>query len=283
MSDVDWDARVTYATELVARVRDMAPDLVIDTGDCVEGGTLDRNPRDVTQWWQTYREVMEPLRAQCEVLAVPGNHDQDAADRSYASFAAATGMSVDPIHRRRQIGRLDLYLLDLNMRVGDYDPVTGAGMSHHGAFAPRSEVHRWMSAAGKSPRPGAAMVVAAHHPMFRSRGELCAVDSSLLYNPTSGNPGELFPMLDALGTDLYLCGHTHSYERASCGQIAHVTTGAKTGRLRGATDFAVARDSDACITVCELGDDSSELVGRALRVTGEVADEWAQPLRSGAA
>ena len=282
MSDVDWDVRVAYVTELVARVCGLGPELVIDTGDCVEGGTLDRDPEDVARWWQTYIEATAPLQEQCEVLAVPGNHDQDATDRSYSSFAAATGMPVDPFHQRRQIGRLDLYLLDLTMRVGDYDPVTGAGMSHHGAFAPRSEVHRWMSSAGKSARPGAAMVVGAHHPMFRSRHELCAADSSLLYNPISGNPGELFPMLDGLGTDLYLCGHTHSYERASRGQLTHVNTGANTGRLRGASDFAVVRDRDACITVLELADDSAEIVGRAIRLTGEVADEWAQPLRSGA-
>ena len=56
-----------------------------------------------------------------------------------------------------------------------------------------------MSSMGASGKPGVAMVVAAHHPMFRARRELYAVDSSLLYNSISGNPGELFPMLDALG------------------------------------------------------------------------------------
>ena len=66
------------------------------------------------------------------------------------------------------------------------------------------------------------------------------------------------------------------------GTSPNVITGANTGSLHGASDFAVARDRAACITVFELADNSSEIVGRAIRLTGEVVDEWAQPLRAGA-
>ena len=88
MLEVEWHVRFSYVSELVARVCSLLPDLVIDTGDCFECGTLDRDPEDVAQWWQTYIEVLAPERGQCEVLTVPGNHDQEAADRSYSIFAA---------------------------------------------------------------------------------------------------------------------------------------------------------------------------------------------------
>jgi 3',5'-cyclic AMP phosphodiesterase CpdA len=171
--------RVDANAALAAAVRalnalDPQPDVVIGSGDLVQGGA--------DAEYDALTAILEPLRA--PFLPLPGNHDRREGMRR--AFPAQ-GFGPDHLQRALDLGDLRVLTLD-TLREGSDEPQLDAGRL------------AWLDRALADPRP---TVVAMHHPPAPSGvGWVDPVDAA--WSDALGARIAAAPQIVRI-----LCGHGH--------------------------------------------------------------------------
>ncbi len=168
----------TVWADLVAEIRERAPDLLLFSGDAVTFGSLQNE-------WEDFFDVGEPLFATTPVISTHGNHDLNAINY-YAQFAmpgdeATFGFDYGPVH-----------ITVANDSPPSLEDITGP-------IAARLEED--LAAHASAPWK----VVTHHRPAY---------SASLNHGSDQTLQAEWAPIFDRHRVDLVLNGHDHLYERS---------------------------------------------------------------------
>ncbi len=275
----------TQVEQLIAKVRAEKPDFVINSGDNTPGAVDDDERRFIAQCWRDYHRIVDPLTSECPVFHTPGNHDQSRPGRSLDLYCKHIGRAGKRAYYAANFGDIGLVMLDLLMRVGEYNAkeIGTCRVMHQGAFAPGTAQHRWLRRHLSTPRNTRVSIAVGHWPIFMSKYVYHDTDSSLRYDELTGQSGVLLPMLTEARTDLYLCGHHHVYERSRHPQLMQVMTGADKiawpGLMKRANRFRVASDYRIGYTRFAFDRQSNLIRGEAVALDGEIMDAWTQKPR----
>ena len=244
----------------VRRIRELAPDLVISTGDMVAGQRASPrfSPDELRAMWAGFREaVIGPLdEAGVVFVATPGNHDASV----YPGFEAERAIYRETFAGREPPGLVDAgnYPFHYAFELGEVLFVS-LDVTATGVLEPdqRAWLENVLREHGEKYR---ARVVYGHLPIR-------AVNASKLQAVMDDDELEAF--LARSGVDLYLSGHHHAFypgAHAGLAQVAQSCLGSGQGRLIGAD----AR-SPRSFTVLQFTEEGDWRVG-ALREPG--FDEW---------
>jgi hypothetical protein len=183
--------------ELVARIREEDPDLVLGTGDLVMRGSDEGD-------WQRFFAVAGELLASVPFWSAPGNHDMGRAGDRRRRFA---DVFVLPDAAERpdwaswyafDAGDLHITMLDSN------------------AYAEPAQL-AWLDADLKSARArGARVLLTLTHDGPFSRGTHMGNQDAV---------ARYVPVLVAYGTTLLVSGHDHIYQRGEQGGLPYVVSG----------------------------------------------------------
>jgi Icc protein len=197
----------------IAAVADVAPDLVLLTGDLADDGSVAALAR--------LQAMVAPFAA--PTLAIAGNHDDLGNVRSVfgevstAEVGAWRVVAVETMIRRRIHGAVDVAALCRRLDALDQRPTVIA--VHHPPRSPST--HRWFRLTGATAmlaalheRPHVRAVVSGHlHEVFRYREdglELCGAPSAYYAIEHVGESYEVAP--DGLvGTQLLTLGDDGSF------------------------------------------------------------------------
>ena len=162
---VGWTLGARFAETVVARVRELDPDLIVLTGDLVDGHVRELAPQVAP---------LANLRARDGVYAVTGNHEYYWNAQAWISELSRLGFRY---LRNERVAIRDV------LELAGTDDITGAMMAHgHGEDIARA-------VAGRD--PGVPLVLLAHHPRSVARAAAAGVDLQLSGH-THG--GQLLPL-----------------------------------------------------------------------------------------
>jgi predicted MPP superfamily phosphohydrolase len=162
---VGWTLGARFAETVVARVRDLDPDLVVLTGDIVDGHVRELAP---------HVAPLANLRARDGVYAVTGNHEYYWDVHAWLAHLGSLGIRFLRNERVAIRGALEL---------AGSDDITSRGMAvGHGEDIARA-------VAGRDPE--LPLVLLAHHPQSVSAASAAGVDLQLSGH-THG--GQLLPL-----------------------------------------------------------------------------------------
>ena len=254
------------ARELVERVIQEKPNFVINSGDLIHGGP-DQDAQDVMEYWEDYRRAVKPLEELCPVISVPGNHDQTRPDLSTELYCRQSGRSGQPPYYSVTIQGVHTICLDV------------VPFPHRGGFLSSSEQGKWLRRELGQPRQSRCLIVAGHYPIFLSPAIYNNADSSLRYDESTGEKGDLLPLLLEAQVDLYLCGHLHLYERTGYSRLIQVMAGAfglafPDLMQQKPNRYSKVLDERQCYVRFSLTE--SAILGEAVSLDGEVIDSWSQ-------
>ena len=264
------------AADLVSAVGAQDPDFVVHGGDCIGGTTIDHEavenpeyPRVHEETWELYRRTIAPLVDRCPVHSTLGNHDHTFPDLDAGLFCHSHGRGGESAYYSETIGDVQLIVLD------------EVPKRHQGGFPAGTEQEAWLRDELARPTDARCRVVVGHYPIYMSAEIAFCEDETLRYNEESGEPGLLLALLLEAGVDLYLCGHTHIYERVRFEGLTQVSAGADGVAYQGLLDMAPSRylqaqDERQSYVSFALVDDHIE--GTAVSLDGVEIDSWAQPL-----
>jgi Icc protein len=164
--------RPELADRVVAEVNEIAPDVVVVTGDLTDMGFRTE--------YDTAREVLDGIA--CErMLVVPGNHD---------------ARNVGEIHFEELFGTRDSEIQLGNVRI------MGLDSSEPDLDNGRIGRERYRTIEDRFGDPGEFKILAIHHHLMPVPGT--GRERNIVYDA-----GDLLRVLTSAGCDLVLCGHKH--------------------------------------------------------------------------
>ena len=264
----------TNARRIIEQVVSEEVDFVINSGDLIHGAHADQMLETIAEYWSDYQITVQPLKEKSLILSVPGNHDMTREDRSMERYCLETGRPDQPSYYATTIQGVHVICLDV---------VSGL---HRGGFPKASEQELWLKQELNRLSQVRCLVAVGHYPIFLSPdfyGRFS--DASLHYNERTGQEGVLLPILLEGGTDLYLCGHLHTYERTRYDQLTQVMAGAYGVAYPDMmpyqpNQYCQTLDEQQCYVRYTLTENS--IHAEAVSLQGVVMDAWSQALNRGA-
>ena len=259
------------AVELVRMALATRPDFVIDTGDCVNGAVDDTaaEKERVKELWAGYRKTVRPIWKQCPFFVVPGNHDFTGSNSSNKNFLRQTGRAGKPAYFATNIKGVHLVGLDL------------VPERHLGGFIVASPQGRWLARHLRRERRARCTVVAGHFPVFAAQ-IFAERWPTLGYDEKRRSKGDLLPLMERAGVDLFLCGHLHTYERCRRQSLTQIIAGGADifdlvlrqppSKFRRLVDI----DDRRSFVRFSMQDDTVR--GETVGVDGQILDRWSQKL-----
>jgi len=190
------------------------PDLCIILGDLVPDGKDE-------QAWARCRALLEPLYEVCEVRAVPGNHDYEAAHtcENFRKFFRSANEETFTSFKRK-----GLRFILLDTILDSENPSDCIGY-----FKSDSDQANWLKSELEDAKShGEPVFVFAHHPIFTPKDAYQSTSPTIRVDegPQGLSHGNLLPILIDNPVKAYFAGHLHLYERSRYARIHFVTSGA---------------------------------------------------------
>ena len=208
---------------IVAKVIKEQPDFCVIVGDMVN------DAGDEAQW-SRISELVKPLREQCPLYVIPGNHDYqlDGNADKFLSFAKSPGGKTYFSIESKDICFLFLDSVSDAMRLCEPD-VAEERRLERGGCDPNGEQYSWLVGHLERAKNGnKKTVLFHHHPIFLPTNVYFCTSSTIKVDQTKSPPtlGVLLPLLIRHPPEIVFSGHLHTYERCSYSGIDFVTTGA---------------------------------------------------------
>lgn len=224
--------------DIVSAIIAEAPAAVFHTGDYVT--TPDREDQ-----WNTFFEIITPLRDAAPFYPARGNHDGEGT--SFVSrFSIPQGTSWYAVS-----------LLDFRFLVLD----------SNASLSPDSPQHQWLvnELTAKDER---YLCVVLHHPIYNSTAGGHTEDERGLITSIEG-------MLVASGVDLVFSGHVHAYERLEKDGVTYVISGGGGAGLYTPTERSdYSRVYEMKHHYVRISPSQDDLLVEAVAVDGNVIDSF---------
>ena len=262
----DMQQQNEITQNIIQVARSLQPDLCIVLGDLVNNAT------DLAQW-ERCNKLLAPLLAQCELHAIPGNHDYEQpgiANHFAKHFATPHALPYTAFSRcGNRFILLDTMLYDQTME--------------RGLFTDDTPQYTWLEAElAKAQEQGEAAFVCGHHPIFMSPELYFSTSPSIRVDTTRAavEPSPLLHALLAGKARMYFSGHIHLYDHSRFKGLPCITSGATS------YDFPEVSDgrnpySELCVKkhhLCHLELADGKLIFTALDQFATAFDTWQEPL-----
>jgi len=262
----DMQEQNEIAQRVIQVAAEIQPDLCIILGDLVGTGT------DQAQW-DRCNEMLAPLTSQCELVAIPGNHDYEAPGVANNFAAHFRPQKASPYVSLSRLGSrfilLDTMLYDQTMERGHFPLNSPQGI--------------WLENELKdAQKQGEAAFVCGHHPIFMSPELYFSTSPTIRIDETNDEVGSA--LLSALiqgKAQIYFAGHIHLYDRSRFEGISCITSGATSYEFPNVKN-AGNRFSELCLSkhhLCHLEIGAGVVKFKAIDQWAEVFDAWEEPLR----
>lgn len=196
------DTQAVPANTLVNATHMMAhnPELVIHVGDAMDNGT------DLSQWTsQLFTPLRNTLRF-APMYEAFGNHEANSPNiRTYLPYPETmTGSPVESRGHYYTFSRGNAFFINLDSQY---------------AFTPGSPQYVWFTQvlASSAFKSSTWRVLSCHYPAYSDGWEG--------YDGDGNMRAYLVPLMEQNGIDLYMKGHTHTYERGYLNGVMHIING----------------------------------------------------------
>lgn len=231
----DPHANANVFDPLASRMVQDAPQAAFVAGDLVN---WDKN----TDEWQTFIRMMAPLKAQCPVYCVPGNHNPDRM---------AWGYYMDKPSANRHW-------------AVEQDSILFIGLNSNEPLDMTAKQYKWLAKVLAGHKPLFTIII-MHHPLYTN---------GIHWPDEKGVRKDLEPLFLRYGVDMVFSGHNHMYERLERKGIVYITTGGAGGKLYPRIRWWHSADvSRLRHHYCRLERHGRALSMQAVNAAGRVLDE----------